>query len=126
MSVMGTYADYLAVEGNSLAIHFDLSTDAQSLVAVLFSEDGKTWKTIPGSDIEKFSDFTVSVVLYSEGVLAFVFDVGELPVDPNGPDAPQTGDPTWSIAGWAAAGGAVILTAAGIAEKKKSFRKYDV
>ncbi len=126
VSVMGTYADYLAVEGNSLAIRFDLSTDAQSLVAVLFSEDGKTWKTIPSSDIERYGNFSVSIVLYSKGVLAFVFDVGELPVDPNGPDAPQTGDPTWSIVGWAAAGGVAILTAAGVAGKKKSFRKYDV
>ncbi len=115
VSVSGTYANYLNTDGNYLVVRFKLSTDAQSLASVLFSEDGKTWKALPNSYIKRNSDGTVEIILHKEGVLAFLFDAGKLSVDPNGPSSPQTGEPevtskTWGM-GFVAAG---ILAAAGI------------
>ncbi len=121
--VVGSYADKLAEEGSYVEITLKIS-DINALKAVLFSQDGEEWGIVKSSNITKNSDGTVTIRIYSEGVLAFVYDGGKLSIDPNGPDAQQTSDPTGSIMGWIVAAGATILAVVGITKKRQSFGKY--
>ena len=78
ISVISDYQDYLAVDGSTITIRFNLCIDAQSLVAILFSEDGVTWEIISEDNIIRNSDSTLDVFLFSEGVLALTFDSQKL------------------------------------------------
>ncbi len=133
VGLTGDYADYFNTAGNYLKITFKVS-DASSLVgASLFSVDGEKWSILEGTDMVKNADGTVTITIREMGVVAFLYDNGTIPdrnhkkntVDDGEHYAPQTSDPTWSIMGCAAAGGAVILAAVGMAEKRKSFGKQD-
>lgn len=131
VTVKGTYVEKLSGD-NYLKITFKVS-DATSLVGALFTANGTTWTTISGSDMMINSDGTVTITVREVGVVAFLYDNGTIPnrnhkkntVDDGEHYAPQTSDPTWCIMGCAAAGGAVILAAVGMAEKRKSFGKQD-
>ena len=133
VGLTGNYANYFETEGNYLKITFKVS-DASSLVgASLFSVNGEEWSILEGTDMVKNADGTVTLTIYKMGVVAFLYDNGTIPnrnhkkntVDDGEHYAPQTSDPTWCIMGCAAAGGAVILAAVGMAEKRKSFGKQD-
>lgn len=133
VGLTGDYANYFETEGNYLKITFKVS-DASSLVgASLFSVNGEEWSILEGTDMVKNADGTVTLTIYKMGVVAFLYDNGTIPnrnhkkntVDDGEHYAPQTSDPTWCIMGCAAAGGAVILAAVGMTEKRKSFGKQD-
>lgn len=124
VGVTGDYTGKLG-NGNYLKITFKVS-DASSLVGALFTADGEAWNTISGGDmVINSSDETVTITIYEMGVVSFLYDNGKLPGGSTGHYAPQTSDPTWSIMGCAAAGGAVILAAVGMAEKRRSLGKQD-
>ncbi len=120
VTISGAYADYLSREGYSISIRFNLSTDPDFLAAVLHNTGGTTWETIHNSRITRNADNTVDIVFYSLSPVAFLFDAGQLGIDPNGPDSPQTGEPSYTMV-WIAAG--VILTLAltyGVVKKHSS------
>ena len=93
VTVIGTYAEYLSQEGSCISVRFKLSADAESLIAVLHNMEGTTWETVSNDRITRNKDCTADIVFYELSPVAFVFDVGQLDVDPNGPKSPQTGDP---------------------------------
>ncbi len=123
VTVTGNYTGKLG-NGNYLKITFKVS-DASSLVGALFSKNGDEWNIIDGTKMVKNVDGTVTITIEDIGVVSFLYDNGKLPGGSTGHYAPQTSDPTWSIMGCVAAGGAVILAAVGMAEKRRSFGKQD-
>ncbi len=123
VTVTGNYTGKLG-NGNYLKITFKVS-DASSLVGALFSKNGDEWNIIDGTKMVKNADGTVTITIEDIGVVSFLYDNGKLPGGSTGHYAPQTSDPTWSIMGCVAAGGAVILAAVGMAEKRRSLGKQD-
>ena len=123
VSVSGEYADYLAVEGNTISIRFTLSASADSLAAVLHNVEGTTWETITNDRITRNSDNTVDVVFDSLSPIAFLFDAKELTVDPDGPSSPQTGDTGSYATVWVVVGCAIAAGIAYILIKKRSTQK---
>lgn len=109
VTVTGIYEEYLSQEGNSITINFNLSADPEALVTVLvYCGEGTTWKIVPDDHIIRHSDGTVDIIFDELCAIAFVFDVGQLKVDPNAPYSPQTGEPViytvfWCIGGAIAA-----------------------
>ena len=121
VTVLGTYAEYLSQEGNSITIRFKLTADADSLAAVLHNMEGTTWETVTNDRITRNSDYTADVVFYDLSPVAFLFDAGKLSVDPNAPDSPQTGEPESNAMVWVVAGVVFVAAAAyGIVRKRSS------
>ena len=112
VSVVGTYAQYLDTDGDTITVRFKVSADPQALVGVLFTLDGETWQTIPEDRIIRNSDGTVNIILDAEGVVAFLFDGGKLSVSTDGVTSPQTGEPEPDYLSLAVAGAAAVVTAA--------------
>lgn len=124
VTVTGTYAEYLLKEGSWISVRFALSADAELLAAVLHNVEEKTWETVSNDRISRNKDYTVDVVFHSLSPVAFLFDAGQLNVDPNAPSSPQTGEADFNGIGWLVVGGAVVLTSAVyVARKKRSSQK---
>ncbi len=108
ISVYGDYAEYLAVDGNTVTIKFDLGVPSGSLVLCFRNDDGSSWENIPLVDN---GDGTYSATFSSASLVAFV--VEKTAIDPNGPKSPQTNDVTvfFAVAGVIAivAGGAILV-----------------
>lgn len=88
--VTGEYADYLAQDGNTLTITFNLESDSALLAAVLQYLGENGWTGIMGTSIVRNGRY-VTITIDHPGTLAFLFDNGKLDVDPNGPTSPETG-----------------------------------
>ena len=120
VDVTGIYAEYLSQDGTSITLRFNLSTDAEFLVAVLHNVEGNTWETV---SFTRNDDYTADVTFYSLSPVAFLFDAGTLSVDPDAPDSPQTGEPV-SYAAWFAVGGvAIVIAVTGVVAKKRYSRR---
>lgn len=114
VSVYGTYADYLAIEGNTITVTFDLGLDSNAFLAVLHNYSDSNWELISSDRIERHSNGNVSVTFDSLSPVAFVVDNGEVAIDTNGPVSPQTGDIDfggWGIGAAAFAGAAAACFA---------------
>ena len=99
VSVTGTCAEYLAVDGNTIHVRFALLADANLLAAVLHNVEATTWETLTNDLIVRNADNTADLVFHSLSPVAFLFDAGKLNVDPDGPSSPQTGEPESGAAG---------------------------
>lgn len=119
VSLKGAAADLLSQPGSSITIRFKLSGDVNSLAAILHNIGGTTWETISNNRITRNADGTVSVVFYSLSPVAFLFDAGELAVEPGAPASPQTGEPVSYTVLWVAAG----VAAAYVIMKRRSSHK---
>ncbi|NCB93991.1 MAG: hypothetical protein EOM40_15740 [Clostridia bacterium] len=124
VSVPSEYEEYLKKEGASLSVRFKLSAEAEALAAVLHNTEGTEWETVSNDRITRNKDLTADVVFYGLSPVAFLYDAGQLDVDPNAPDSPQTGEPDSYSMNWIAAAAAVFLaTGIYVVAKKRSSQK---
>lgn len=110
----------LAESGNSIKLKFDLDLPADALLLVLHNYEGDKWECIPNEKVTRHDDGSVTVAFDSLSPIAFLTDGATLPVDPDGPDSPQTGDTEGISAGWIVLGVTAVVTVAvvGIIRKK--------
>lgn len=120
VSVIGDYAEYMNQNGNSISIHFDLSTDSDALISVLNNTDGTEWELIPDGMISRNDDSSVDVVLFKLGTLVFIFDIGKLYSNPNDPRSPDTGDNLFESVAFVASGALIVFAAVCFVVKKDS------
>lgn len=102
----------LAENGNSIKLKFDLNLPADALLLVLHNYEGDKWECIPNEKVSRHDDGSVTVTFDSLSPIAFLTDGAKLPVDPNGPDSPQTGDTEGISAEWIVLGVATVVTVA--------------
>lgn len=115
VALYGTYAEYLAEDGNTLSIIFDAGINKDAPFVAVFSADGKNWSVVESSLIKHLENGQVEIVLSEPGVVAFLVEAGSVPV---GPVSPQTSDSALSLA---CAGAVCILAGcAFITRSKKS------
>lgn len=91
VSVFGTYKEYLEQGDNTVTIRFNLNLDPKVSLLVLHNYSGSDWEVISKDRVKRNADGSVDVTFSSLSPVAFVVDGSEVPVDPNGPNSPQTG-----------------------------------
>ena len=96
VALYGTYAEYLAEEGNTLSIVFDAGIKEDAPFVAVFSTDGKSWTVIDSSLVKTLENGQVEIVISEPGVVAFLTDTSSVtpvnPDNPDGPVSPDTGD----------------------------------
>lgn len=96
VALYGTYAEYLAEEGNTLSIVFDAGIKEDAPFVAVFSTDGKNWTVIDSSLVKTLENGQVEIVISEPGVVAFLTDTSSVnpvnPDNPDGPVSPDTGD----------------------------------
>ena len=118
VSVIGDYEEYFKTAGNTLTVRFKLTADSALLLAALDSVDGATWRILDDGSITRNGDYTVEITLDRLGVIAFLYDNGELPAaNPSAPKSPQTG--VTFPAATACLGAALALAAAALVLGRK-------
>lgn len=120
VSVSGTFADYLAVEGNTITIRFDLNLTPSALLLVLHNHSGSDWEIISKDRVVRNADGSVDVTFDSLSPVAFVVDGFSMESDPNAPTSPQTGDSSFPVGGITA----VLLGSAVVAGVFLTRKKY--
>lgn len=123
VSITGHFEEYLNQEGNYISVRFKLSADSESLAAVLRNIEDTTWETVTNDRITRNKDYTVDVIFYDLSPVAFLFDAGQLEVDPDAPNSPQTGEPVSYAVIWVVAGITVVLVSTYIIKKRHSSQK---
>ena len=126
VSLTGTAAEYLAQEGNSITLRFDVGVAPSATLIVLHNYEGSNWEIIPDDRVVQNADGTVDVTFDSLSPIAFVVDSTETDTsastDANAPTSPQTGDsslPPVAGAGLIALG-CVALASAVVVWKKRT------
>ena len=126
VSLTGTAAEYLAQEGNSITLRFDVGVAPSATLIVLHNYEGSNWEIIPDDRVVQNADGTVDVTFDSLSPIAFVVDSTETDTsastDANAPTSPQTGDsslPPVAGAGLIALG-CVALASAAVVWKKRA------
>lgn len=126
VSLTGTAAEYLAQEGNSITLRFDLGLAPSATLIVLHNYEGSNWEIIPDDRVVQNADGTVDVTFGSLSPIAFVVDSTETDTsastDADAPTSPQTGDsslPPVAGAGLIALG-CVALASAAVVWKKRA------
>lgn len=126
VSLTGTAAEYLAQEGNSITLRFDLGLAPSATLIVLHNYEGSNWEIIPDDRVVQNADGTVDVTFGSLSPIAFVVDSTETDTsastDAGAPTSPQTGDsslPPVAGAGLIALG-CVALASAAVVWKKRA------
>ena len=109
VALYGTYAEYLAEEGNTLAITFDAGIKENTPFVAVFSTDGKNWTVIDSSLVKAVGNGQLEIVMSEPGVVAFLTEISSIE-NPDGPVSPDTAD---HIAPLACAG--VVCALAGCA-----------
>lgn len=104
----------LAETGNSIKLKFDLNVPVDALLLVLYNYEGDKWERIPDEKVTRHDDGSVTVAFDSLSPIAFLTDGSKLPVDPDGPDSPQTGDAEGISAGWIVLGVTTVVAIAAV------------
>lgn len=95
VSIYGVYQDYLAEDGNTITIRFELKLQPDALLLVLHNYSGSEWEAIDDSRVVRNADGSVDVTFDSLSPIVFVVDGGAVvEIDPNVPTSPQTGETT--------------------------------
>ena len=95
VSIYGVYQDYLAEDGNTITIRFELKLQPDALLLVLHNYSGSEWEAIDDSRVVRNADGSVDVTFDSLSPIVFVVDGGAVvEIDPNAPTSPQTGETT--------------------------------
>ncbi|MCD8375850.1 MAG: hypothetical protein LUD69_02790 [Oscillospiraceae bacterium] len=132
VTVTGTVADYLAVDGHYVKIRFDLGLSLDDILIVLHNYKDNLWETIGSDRIERHDDGSVSVTFYSLSPVAFITNTSAATSDSTGSTgstgstdssvtSPKTGELDTTPAIW----GAVALGAAAVVCFILSARKKD-
>lgn len=132
VTVNGTVADYLAVEGHYVKIRFDLGLSLDDILIVLHNYKDNLWETIGSDRIERHDDGSVSVTFYSLSPVAFITNTSAATSDSTSSTgstsstdssvtSPKTGELDTTPAIW----GAVALGAAAVVCFILSARKKD-
>lgn len=118
VTVTGDYADYLAEDGNTITVRFNLGLDPDALLLVLHNYSGSDWEAIADERVVRNADGSVDVTFDSLSPVAFVVDKASVTADPNAPTSPQTSDNSIPFAGIAAAL-LVLAAVSGVALTRK-------
>lgn len=119
VSVTGAAADFLAQEGNTITIRFDVKAAPGTALVVLHNYAGSDWEVISNDRVARNADGSVDVTFDSLSPIAFLVNSADVEVDPEGPTSPQTGDSGLPAAGIAVVLlGCAVLTGAYLVRKK--------
>ena len=96
VTVKGTAAEYLATEGNTITVRFNVGISPSATLIVLHNYQGSDWEIISKDRVKQNADGTVDVTFDSLSPVAFVVDKQEsTDTEKPGadePSSPQTGD----------------------------------
>ena len=91
VTLTGTYADYLAEEGNTITIRFELDLDPSATLIVLHNYSGSDWEVISDDLVVQNADGSVDVTFSSLSPIAFVTDAANVDVSYS-ETSPTTGE----------------------------------
>lgn len=110
VSVIGTAAEYLAVDGNTISITFGIGVEKTLPLFVIHNTDGTNWELISGNNAVRNNDGSVTVTFNSLSPIGFVVVNTNLEVKDD-TKSPQTFDAaSLCVIGTIVAGAALVIS----------------